>query len=226
MKPQIRSGATEPEKTSYSARHSYGDYQIGVEYERRRFSGPLGRYRWRREQAAVRKLVTALPSGISILDCPCGTGRWWPALSKRASEIYAVDLSPGMLEHAAARASDWQVPVHLLAGDAESLPLADNSVDYTFSFALMKHLPRPVQYRVLREFARVSRFGVVCTFGVFGHVSYELWRRRSVAESYPMVIEELRWMAAAAGLQVIRSVSCTTPVGVERLVHLAPLSSD
>jgi len=209
--------------TGYSAREAYNDHAIGVEYERLRFSGVLGRYRWRREQAAVRAALKQVPHDISLLDCPCGTGRWWPLLSARAREITAIDISPGMLEHASERAAGMTVPVIVMSGDAEEIPLPADAVDYAFSFALMKHLPRPIQYRVLSELARVSRLGVICTFGVLGHVSYEVWRRRRIRESYPLLIEELEWMAADAGLQIEWMKRCTTPIGVERVVLFSRL---
>jgi len=209
--------------TRYSAREAYIDHAIGIEYERVRFSGVLGGYRWRREQAAVRAVLKQIPRDISILDCPCGTGRWWPLLSTMAREITAIDISPGMLQHASERAIRMTVPVTVLAGDAEEIPLPDGSVDYAFSFALMKHLPRPIQYRVLSELARVSRLGVICTFGVLGHLSYEVWRRRRIRESYPLLIEELEWMAAEAELRVEWMTRCTTPIGVERIIRFSRL---
>ena len=209
--------------TAYSARDGYTDHTIGVEYERVRFSGVLGGYRWRREQAAVRAVLKQVPQDISILDCPCGTGRWWPLLGTRAREITAIDISPGMLRHASERATRMTIPVNVTAGDAEEIPLPADAVDYTFSFALMKHLPRPIQYRVLSELARVSRLGVICTFGVLGHVSYEVWRRRRISESYPLLVEELEWMAAEAGLRIESMIRCTTPIGVERVIRFTRL---
>jgi SAM-dependent methyltransferase len=205
----------------YSAREAYLDHAIGVDYERVRFSGVLGGYRWRREHAAVRAALEQVPQDISVLDCPCGTGRWWPLISTRARAITAIDISPGMLAHASKRATGMSVPVTVIEGDAEDIPLPAGAVDYAFSFALMKHLPRLVQYRVLSELARVSRLGVICTFGILGHVSYEVWRRRRISESYPLLIEELEWMADEAGLQVEWMTRCTTPIGVERLIRFS-----
>ena len=71
----------------YSARDAYMDYAIGVDYERVRVSGVLGRYRRWREEAAARALLQRIPNDITILDCPCVTGRWWPLLSTGACEI-------------------------------------------------------------------------------------------------------------------------------------------
>jgi len=203
----------------YSARSSYDDPTVASTYERVRFTSLLGRYRRQREIRAVRAVLGRLPDRpLSILDCPCGIGRWWPLLARRASSITAMDIAPAMMERAALRVPRTRVPVTLVQGDAERLPLEDGAVDVTFSFALTKHLPRPVQYQVLREFSRVSRIAVVCTFGVMNHVTYEFWRRRGFRESYPLFPEELQWMAQAAGLRVAATRPCTTPIGVEHVV--------
>jgi ubiquinone/menaquinone biosynthesis C-methylase UbiE len=203
---------------SYPAKAAYQDYSVAERYEELRFSGWLGRYRWRREQAAVGAMVERLPGGVKVLDCPCGTGRWWKVLSSRATAIVGADVSPGMLRYAAERAERSGISVELLEAEAEKLPFGDESVDYTFSHALTKHLPIPVQANVLREFARVSRFGVVCSFSIFSHASYEFWRRRRPSQSYPLLSEQLEWLADAAGLDREASKKCTTPIGVEHSV--------
>ena len=202
----------------YSAREAYQDYATAVDYEKVRFSGPLGGYRYRREQNAVRFLVDQLPSDIIVADCPCGTGRWWPILARRANRIIGLDLSDGMRKFARERAGSMDLDIEVMAGDAERLPLTDESVDYSFSHALTKHLPVPVQYQVLAEFARIARAGVICSFGVFTHLNYEIWRRRKLEESYPVLFEELEWMAAAAKLRIRAMRKCTTPIGTERTI--------
>lgn len=202
----------------YSAKNDYEDDNIVRSYEVDRFSGLMGRYRYRREQAAIRALVELLPKEVSIADCPCGTGRWWPMLLSRAKKITAIDISSAMRNFASSRAKQFPKKIEIMEGNAEQLPLENESVDYVFSHALTKHLPIPIQYQVLAEFSRVSKMGVICSFGIFSHLSYEIWRRRSLVESYPVFFEELEWMAKAAGLTVQEMRKCTTPIGVEHTV--------
>jgi len=206
----------------YSAKVAYRDPSVAVHYERDRYRRALGRYTHWREQKVVRRLLERLPEGITVLDCPCGTGRWWPILRSKASSITGVDISEGMLAYARERADIDKSGITLVRGDAESLPLDDNSVDYVFSHALMKHLPIPVQALVLSEFARVSRNGVLCSFSIVTHLSYEVWRHRDLFESFPILREQLAWLASDAGLTISGVERCTTPVGVERLVLLVP----
>ena len=204
----------------YSAKDGYQDYSAARDYERERYASLVGRYLYRREQKAVGALVDRLPAGVVIADCPCGTGRWWPVLARRARRIIGIDISEGMQRYAGERAATMNLDIEVMPGEAERLPLDDGSVDYTFSHALTKHLPVPVQYQVLAEFSRIARWGVICSFGVFTHLNYEIWRRRRLVESYPVIFEELEWMAAAAGLRIDSLRKCTSPIGTERTVLL------
>lgn len=208
----------------YSAREGYQSDSMAIEYEKERFSGILGRYRFRREQRAVKSLIDMLPYGISIADCPCGNGRWWSVLARRANHIIATDISPGMLRYARKRIKHFNIQIDVHEGDAEALFLPDRSVDYTFSHALTKHLPIPIQYNVLAEFSRIARSGVICSFGVCSHLTYEFWRRRHIKESYPIFIEQLEWMAIAANLEIRAMRKCTTPIGVEHTILFDKIS--
>ncbi len=207
----------------YTAKEVYAAGQSRRDYERSRFSGALGRYRNAREQRAVTGFIDSLPSGVTFADCPCGSGRWWPVLARRAARIQAFDISPGMLRHAAEEAQKHDFDIEVREGDAENLPLPDGSVDYVFSFALTKHLPLPVQFRVLGEFARVARRGVLSSFSVVSPVTYVAWRLRRIAESYCILPEQLEWMAESAGLEIRAMRKCTTPIGVERFVHFTKI---
>jgi ubiquinone/menaquinone biosynthesis C-methylase UbiE len=116
------------------------------------------------------------------------------------------------------------MPVRVEKGDAENLEMDDDSVDYVFSHALTKHLPVPVQYQVLAEFARVARRGVICSFGIFTPFTYRVWRWQRLNESYPVEFSELEEMAYSAGLAIEQKIRCTTPVGVEHTVRFRKVS--
>jgi len=203
----------------YSAQYEYQDPVSIESYEADRFSGLLGKYRWNREQKAIISILKELPNkNLTICDCPCGTGRWWQLLSQYASKIVGIDNSDAMLERATREAKEVDAEIELISSRAEKINLPDKCVDYVFSHALTKHLPVPIQYIALSEFSRISKFGVICSFGVFTHLSYEFWRRRKLKESYPILYEELEWMAAAADLQIIKTIKCTTPLGTEKTI--------
>jgi malonyl-CoA O-methyltransferase len=81
------------------------------------------------------RLAEYLPDRVGgpVLDLGCGTGYSLPALQSRmqSKPLVAVDLAQGMLRQAAGRYSD--VADYFVCGDAEDLPLADNSVETLFS---------------------------------------------------------------------------------------------
>jgi len=69
-----------------------------------------------------------------ILDLGCGTGLNSKALDKRykKAQLISLDLAPGMLKEARKHKA-WLSKQRFICGDAEALPLADNSVDLIFS---------------------------------------------------------------------------------------------
>jgi ubiquinone/menaquinone biosynthesis C-methylase UbiE len=209
----------------YIAKESYQNGSTIEDYLQERFSGLIGKYRYKREQDAVKYILGQIPNNVIIADCPCGNGRWWPLLSKKASKIIAIDISEGMIHYSKEFAKNFDLNIEVRLGDAENLSLSDNSVDYVFSHALTKHLPIPTQFKVLEEFGRIAKLGVICSFGIFSHMSYEFWRRRALFESYPVIPEELHWMAESASLIIQRMRKCTTPIGVEYTVLFKKVGS-
>jgi 2-polyprenyl-3-methyl-5-hydroxy-6-metoxy-1,4-benzoquinol methylase len=59
-----------------------------------------------------------LPTGSSILDMGCGTGRHSIELTKRGYKVTGVDLSPGMLSQAKTTAKEANVKVEWVQSDA------------------------------------------------------------------------------------------------------------
>jgi len=209
-----------PSLFEYSAKQNYQNNSSACNYEKRDFyKGILGWYRKKKEIKVISDLIRQIPSNIVILDCPCGNGRWFNYLKNKASRIIALDVSSSMLKNAASRVTQARLSlVNAVLSDAESIPLRDNAVDFTFSFALMKHLPTPVKYRVLMEFVRVSRRGIICSFAIFNQLTYAFWRYKKYRESYPVFWNEIEWMCSFAGLKVKKVKKIATAVGLEHLI--------
>jgi SAM-dependent methyltransferase len=105
-------------------------------------------------QAALRELLG--PGSGRCLEVGCGTGVYADAVRRLGRIPIGMDLSAGMLRHAAGR-----LPV--ACGDAIRLPIADASVPAVI--AMMVHTDMPAYPAVLREVRRVLAPG-----GVFVHV--------------------------------------------------------
>ena len=80
-------------------------------------------------------LLSYLPkaSAETVVDLGCGTGFFLPRLKNflAPKQLVAVDMAEGMLQFARGHREDANALY--LCGDAEFLPLADNSIDLIFS---------------------------------------------------------------------------------------------
>jgi ubiquinone/menaquinone biosynthesis C-methylase UbiE len=64
-----------------------------------------------------------------VLDVGVGSGLNLPFYARQAREIFGLDPSARLLARARSKTQRMQIPVHLLAGSAECIPLAGLSVD-------------------------------------------------------------------------------------------------
>jgi len=106
-----------------------------------------------------------------ILDVGSGTGTWSEQLAKRykGAEVISLDLAPGMVQHARSQLSAWNRRFgkrRFVCGDAENLPIADNSVDMIFSNVSLQWCQD--LDKTFREFQRVLRPGGLLMFTTFG----------------------------------------------------------
>ena len=93
-----------------------------------------------------------------VLDIATGGGHTALAFARRAREVVASDLTPGMLQ-AAERfvRAQGAANVSFELADAEELPFADASFDVVTTRIAPHHFPNPAAY--VREVARVLRPG-------------------------------------------------------------------
>ena len=148
-------------------------------------------------------LPAHLPEGARILDVGSGTGFFTRQLVGRFGEqaVIGLDIAEGMLTHAAQYSS---VPIAWLCGDAEQLPLADNSVDLIFSSLAIQwcnQLPL-----LMCELQRVLKPGGQVFIATLGPATlHELKAAWQQVDNYVHVnrfqpLEALRTSALAAGL--------------------------
>ena len=108
---------------------------------------------------------------VRILDVGAGTGISLAGFKQHypAANIFALDIARSMLLEAKKKQGWWQrlrQPVKLITGDAESLPLADASVDLLFSNLAVQWCLDLDQ--TFREFKRVLKPGGLLMFTTFG----------------------------------------------------------
>jgi len=115
----------------------------------------------------------------SVLDVPCGTGRFWPMLAGDPHrQLLAADSSQAMIDTALRKQPpDVAQRFHVFQTDALAIDLPDKFVENVFCMRLMHHVHDPeARIRVYREFARVSSNTVCVSLRVSGNVS--AWRRQ------------------------------------------------
>ena len=117
----------------------------------------LAEARYRPWREHLWELVSQLlPPGGRLLEVGVGTGKnvsFWPP----ASEVTAIDLTPGMLERARRRAERLGLAAQLDLGDVQALPHPDDTFDVAAATFVFCSVPDPVLG--FRELRRVVRPG-------------------------------------------------------------------
>jgi len=118
----------------------------------------------KRKQVALRQALAALdvnPSGVTLLDIPCGTGRFAGFLTEMGISYVGADLAEAMVRVARAKHPDR----HLVVADLTDVPCRDGAFDCSICIRLF-HLvrERDVRLQFLRSLARVSRLGVILDY--------------------------------------------------------------
>lgn len=107
-----------------------------------------------RRYAAWRPRLWSLVQGPKVLEVGVGTGKnipYYPA----GMVVTAIDLTPGMLKRAKARAAELEAEVNLQLGDVQDLDFPDNSFDDVVATFVFCSVPDPVLG--LHEIARVLK---------------------------------------------------------------------
>ena len=107
-------------------------------------------------RALLRALeIAEIPRGSRVLDVGCGTGRWLRRYESFGFRSTGVDATPGMLQ----LAKEHGTVAPLIAGDACSLPFADQTFDCVSDITVVQHIPESRQPQALREMVRVLKSG-------------------------------------------------------------------
>jgi ubiquinone/menaquinone biosynthesis C-methylase UbiE len=137
-----------PSDNGHATRAYYDDFAHRYEAERRP-ARPDG-YHALIDDLEI-ELVNRYGAGGDVLECGVGTGLLLERIATFARTARGIDLSPGMLERAAARGLDVR------EASVTSIPFPDATFDVACSFKVLAHVPEIG--RALAEMARVTRPG-------------------------------------------------------------------
>jgi ubiquinone/menaquinone biosynthesis C-methylase UbiE len=177
---------------------------IAEGYDRGRFDDPWGRLYRRREERMIGGALRALPSGASVLDAACGTGRITALLQQQGFHPSGCDISPAMMAVAARRLDSLGYRASFVESSVDRLPYHDGCFDAVTCIGLLMHLDRDMRVRALRELARVSRGPVVAQYGCVDTFQRLIARIRAVPPGqvrHPVSMAELQTDLRQAGLR-------------------------
>lgn len=166
----------------------------------------------RREKRAVERILAGLKDCKSILDVPCGAGRFLPNLA-REHKVLAMDVSEEVLQLARQRAAAQGVTAEFLHGDASRIPLPDAAVDAIFCNRLLHHIRSAAERSAfLKEFHRVARKYVVVSFFdylAFGRVRlfFKRLKGRQVDYSGQPTLQQFREEVLQCGFAILGVVA-------------------
>lgn len=154
--------------------------QTAQGYDAKREESP----KWKIEQEIIEKLLSDLPAGTWVLDAPCGTGRFFDYYLKRQFIIRGLDLSPEMLDLAAAKVGNESRAVRLVQPDGKQVEtpqlsiaqgnvlssgIPDNSIDAAVNCRITRWLSPDECQQMFREMQRICRDRIILTARVANH---------------------------------------------------------
>jgi ubiquinone/menaquinone biosynthesis C-methylase UbiE len=134
----------------------------------------------RRDHQVAQKALRIAGKTESVLDMPCGTGRFWGLLAEDAERsIHGVDFSQDMIDIGMkCRDSKIVDRIHAFQGSV-FLPVEAGFVDTVFCIRLIHHIGSSAdRIKLLKELARISNSTVIISLWVDGN--FKAWKRKKL----------------------------------------------
>src|SRR5262245_8734085 len=138
MAKPSRDDPSKPKAHGYAYKKQfYQSAEVAADYDEHRFRTPRRIRRNVRKWNAIQKAL-ALTSGVTtVVDLPCGTGRFTGHLARAGYQVVGSDISSEMMQQAAKLPSVQHGNIAgYVRADAEALPFAAKSVDAVMSIRL------------------------------------------------------------------------------------------
>jgi ubiquinone/menaquinone biosynthesis C-methylase UbiE len=110
----------------------------------------------------IREHYAVTPRRILDVGCSAGASSTPYAEAFPEAEVHAIDVAPGLLRYAHARAEALGVPVHFHQRNAAAMGFEDNSFDLVVSHNAMHEMSGKTTAAMMRESFRLLRPGGVC----------------------------------------------------------------
>jgi ubiquinone/menaquinone biosynthesis C-methylase UbiE len=172
----VSSGVSAPIDLEFS--HKYDASHAQDYFFKHRSSLARRLSNWR-EIGIARQALALAGNPVSVLDLPCGAGRFWPMLLEHPKRhLIAADNSQAMLDVALKfQAGDQGARIQTLKTSAFAIDLPNDAVECVFCMRLLHHIGDHLHRQaMLREFHRVTRKTLVISLWVDGN--FKAWKRK------------------------------------------------
>lgn len=178
MAKPSRDDPSKPKAHGYAYKKQfYKSSEVAADYDEHRFRTPKRQRRNVRKWNAISKALALTGDIKSIVDLPCGTGRFTGHLARAGYKVVGSDISLEMMHQAAGLESVKHANIAgYVRADAEALPFAAKSVDCLMSIRFLFHVDPETRRRMLREFGRVSRRWVIADYRHKYSFRYGVWK--------------------------------------------------
>lgn len=152
-------------------------------------------------------LLPFLHSGMSLLDCGCGSGGITIGLAEACApgQVVGVDMGITEINRAIANANEKQCSnVRFEVANIYKLPFPDETFDAVFSHAVLEHLNTPL--KALGEMKRVLKVGGIIAARDVDWGSYLFCPSDPLLESAIDVYEEV-WNRTSGNSRMARNLS-------------------
>ncbi len=213
MKKPSRDDVSKPKVDEYAYKKDfYRDPAVAADYDQHRFTTPRRQRRNVRKWKAIQRALDEAGDVHSLLDLPCGTGRFTGDLARLGLDVVGGDISLQMMAEAARSplVEDQNIAGYVQA-DGEVLPFRDRSLDCIVSIRFMFHVDPITRRRILREMGRISKRWLIVDYRHRYSLRWLSWRIRhalGVIDQVPERVSrsELRSEFRDAGLTIQRVI--------------------
>ncbi len=163
------------------------DQQHAEDYYHKHNSGFWRSLSTWRERCVTRKALILAGNPKTVLDIPCGTGRFWGVLSEMPDRIiHACDNSQDMINAGLKfRAPEIVKRIHSFQGSAFDLSVDDDFVESVLCIRLIHHMgDEHDRLKLLKELRRVTSSTIIISLWVDGNFEAIKRKKKEAKKKY------------------------------------------
>lgn len=132
----------------------------------------------------------------SILDIGCGTGQTAAYLAKNyGANVTGIDIDPIMVEKARKRIKEMNLPVNIIQGSIEKIPLEDYTFDFIISESVLSFVNKPT---ALKEIFRLLKNGgrfIANELTIYQQLEAKIEKEIKDFYGFESILMEKEWIA-------------------------------